>query len=126
MVAAHSQFGLQEYKNFYLTCIQLVASLKEELSQPGKHGRSQTAHLRFLLGYSYFMKTRAELTFLEARKQGITLVDDFNAKEAKMFTADYFKGKALKSANKSLLNFGSWKQIAEFVAGFKDIKISSV
>jgi len=61
-----------------------------------------------LLGYSYYLKARAELTFLEARKQGIKLKDDFSDAEAKMFTAQYFKKKATKSIESSLIALADW------------------
>jgi len=75
-------------------------------------------HHTFLLGYSYFLKSKAELTFLEARKQGIVLKDDFSAQESQLFTVDYFRGKALKSLNKSAIHFNGWPQVRDYIRDF--------
>jgi hypothetical protein len=53
------------------------------------------------MGYAYFMKARAEVTFREARKQGITLREDFNAKEAELYNAEHFERKAKRSSEES-------------------------
>ncbi len=57
----------QEYKKYYLACIEIVTQLKEEL-RTGVFNRIEKENLTFLLGYGYFMKAKAELTFMEARK----------------------------------------------------------
>ena len=72
--------------------------------------------MTFLLGYTYFMKAKAELTFMEARKQNIVLKEDFSEKESKMFTVEYLKSKAHKSLTKSASNFSQWKEVSDFVA----------
>jgi len=71
----------QEYKKYYLACIEIVTQLKEE-QKTGSFNRVETENLAFLLGYSYFMKANAELTFMEARKQKIVLKEDFSEKES--------------------------------------------
>ena len=57
----------QEYKKYYLSCIEIVTQVKEEL-RTGVFNRIEKENLTFLLGYGYFMKAKAELTFMEARK----------------------------------------------------------
>jgi hypothetical protein len=94
-----------------------VASLKEFLKQPNI-SRLEKEHHTFLLGYSYFLKAKAELTFLEARKQGIVLKDDFSAQESQLFTVVYFHGKAHKSLNKSAIHFNGWPQVRDYIREF--------
>lgn len=50
----------------------------------------QAEDTQFMLGYAYFLKARAEQTFMEARKQGITLKEDFNQQEAQLFNVEHF------------------------------------
>ncbi len=72
-----------------------------------------------MLGYSYFLKAKAELTFREARKQGITLKEDFSEKESELFTIDYFSNKAQKSLSKSVSKFDGWPEVEAFVFDYQ-------
>lgn len=123
ILTAHAQFQNQEYKNYYLTTIQLVASLKQELAK-SSHTRVETENFSFLLGYAYYLKARAEHTFLEARKQGITLKEDFSAEESNLFTAAHFKEKALKSSGKSISLFEGNPELRAFTQALI-VKINS-
>ena len=110
---------VQEYKNFYLACIGLVTKLKQELILLAFNGNiSKTDNAKYVLGYSYYLKAKAEFTFFEARKQGITLKDDYSNQETKMFNAGYFKTKVLKSCQKSIEAFEGWKEVQQHVQSF--------
>jgi hypothetical protein len=61
------------------------------------------------------LKARAEHTFLEARKLGIKLKEDFSTEESKLFTAAHFKAKALKSASKSIALLNGYPELKAFV-----------
>ena len=91
-----------------------MTQLKAQLSG-SSFNRVEREHQMFLLGYTYYMKAKAELTFMEARKQNIVLKEDFSEKESKMFTVEYFKAKATRSLAKSTNNFKLWKDVAEYV-----------
>ena len=67
----------------------------------GPSSRGEIERFHFMLGYAYFLKCRAELTFMEARKQGITLKEDFNMQESSLFNVEYFLKKAKTSIQKS-------------------------
>ncbi len=64
------------------------------------------------------MKAKAELTFMEARSQGIVLKEDFSQQESVMFNMEHFKKKAGKSAKKSADCFQGWTDIAAFIKEF--------
>ena len=72
-----------------------------------------------MLGYSYFLKAKAELTFREARKLGITLKEDFSEKESELFTINYFSNKAQKSLVKSAAKFEGWPDVKAFVCEYQ-------
>ena len=59
---AHVMYANQEYKRYYLACIEMVTTLKQQSL------RGDSEAWRFKMGYAYFMKARAEVTFREARK----------------------------------------------------------
>lgn len=78
-------------------CIGLVAGAKA----------SQTASWQ--LAYAYYLKAFAEMTFLSARKMGITLKEDFDATEGD-FGVQHFTKKAsmnLKKCRRALVGFGA-------------------
>ena len=55
----------------------------------------------YALAYAYYLKAFAECTFLAARRQGITLAEDFDTEEdGQAFDADYFRKKARTSLRK--------------------------
>lgn len=68
-------------------CIGLVAGAKA----------SQGASWQ--LAYAYYLKAFAEMTFLSARKLGVTLKEDFDKFEGD-FNAEFFKRKASTSLAK--------------------------
>lgn len=114
IMEATLQFQSQEYKKYYLSCIQLVAQLKKDI---GSVDQSERDRVEFLLGYAYYLKARAEITFMEARKQGITLKEDFSAEESKLFTAQHFKTKALRSLTKGSTLLKAWPEVKAFLDG---------
>ena len=55
-----------------------------------------------MLGYAYYLKAFAECTFMAARKQGITLQEDFDEEaDADSFDFTFFLSKAKTSLSKS-------------------------
>jgi hypothetical protein len=120
VLLAQTLYSLKEFKNYYLKCIELVTSLKSESKRATSHGRVDAEHLRFLLGYCYFMKALAETTFLQARKQGIMLKEDFGPQESQFFNSEYFKAKAEKSLMKASLHLEGWPEFRDFVISVKD------
>lgn len=74
-----------------------MASLERELRE--QHHKSEG--LNFLLGYSYYLKAVAENIFLQARRQGIVLTEDFAGAEANTFNEQYFQQKSAKSLGKA-------------------------
>jgi hypothetical protein len=94
---ALSLYAQQSYKEYYLLCIGLVAGAKA----------SQAANWQ--LAYAYYLKAFAEMTFLSARKMGVTLKEDFDATEGD-FNAKHFAEKAmssLKKCRRALISSGS-------------------
>ena len=56
----------------------------------------------YSLAYSYYLKAFAECTFLAARKQGITLAEDFDTEEdGQLYDAAFFGRKARSSLAKA-------------------------
>lgn len=110
VIRALAQYAQQEYKEYYLSCIKLVTQLKQERFLQQASPAEADANT-YLLGYAYYLKARAEHTFLEARKQGIRLKEDFSDQESKMFTADYFKTKAARSCDKSKRALAAWPEL---------------
>ena len=83
---ALSQYTQQAYKEFYLLCIGLVAGAKALQSD-------------WQLAYAYYLKAFAEMTFLNARKLGVTLKEDFDPSEGD-FGEKFFQLKAKTSISK--------------------------
>ena len=77
----------------------------------------------FALAYAYYLKAFAECTFLAARRQGITLAEDFDTEDdGQAFDADYFRKKARSSLAKAGLacwqardSDGQLKQAIDFM-----------
>ena len=56
----------------------------------------------YTLAYAYYLKSFAECTFLAARRQGITLAEDFNTEaDSQVYSADFFRTKATTSIQKA-------------------------
>jgi hypothetical protein len=84
---ALSLYTQQAYKQYYLVTMGLVAGCKAT-----KNG---TAESYWTLGYAYYLKAFAEMTFLAARKLGVVLQEDFKASEGEgEFNLEYFRIKA--------------------------------
>lgn len=79
---ALSLYALQEYKKYYITTIGLVAGAKTILDE------SQQGY--WVLAYCYYLKAFAEMTFLAARKQNISLKEDFEQQEELEFDLAFF------------------------------------
>ena len=57
----------------------------------------------YALAYAYYLKAFAECTFLAARKQGITLREDFDDEEdGQVYDLAYFQRKSAASLDKAL------------------------
>ncbi len=94
---ALSLYSQQSYKEYYLLCIGLVAGAKA----------SQGASWQ--LAYAYYLKAFAEMTFLSAKRMGVTLKEDFDASEGE-FDAKYFQTKAsssLMKCKRALITMGA-------------------
>ncbi len=88
---AVSLYGAQEYSQFYLACLGLVAGAKQgDVSQ-------------WNLAYAYYLKAVGEMTFLMAKRQNVKLKDDFTQAEDK-YNVDFFAYKARTSLTKCLNN----------------------
>ena len=120
VLLAQTLYSLKEFKNYYLKCIELVTSLKSENKRASSQDRVEAEHQRFLLGYCYFMKALAETTFLQARKQGIMLKEDFGPQESQFFNSEYFKAKAEKSLIKASFYLEGWPEFRDFVVSVKE------
>jgi len=60
-----------------------------------KSTKNGTTESYWTLGYAYYLKAFAEMTFLAARKLGIVLQEDFKASEGEAdYNLDYFRTKA--------------------------------
>ena len=68
-----------------------------------------------MLGYAYYLKTCAEYTFLQARKQAVTLEEDFNEEEGKTYNMEYFETKTKKHFEKSNEIFKNYPEAAKFL-----------
>jgi hypothetical protein len=79
-----------------LITIGLVAGSKSQLDE--------TPEGYWNLGYSYYLKAFAEMTFLAARKQGVVLQEDFSKNvDGDGFNLEFFKRKAQTSLEKCQL-----------------------
>lgn len=97
-ILALFHYGQQAYKQFYLTSIGLVAACKAIVDKLAGHSKRQ-AH--FNLGYAYYLKAFAEATFLAARRQGLTLQEDFKGEvDAEDYKEAYFFRKVNSSLRK--------------------------
>lgn len=60
-----------------------------------KATKNGTAESYWTLGYAYYLKAFAEMTFLAARKLGVVLQEDFKVSEGEgEFNLEYFRTKA--------------------------------
>ena len=96
---ALSQYAAQEYKQYYLVCLGLVAGAKASTDSNGWN-----------LAYAYYLKAFAEMTFLMAKRKGIKLVDDFSQAEG-TYDLQFFTRKASTSLNKCLINLNQVGEI---------------
>lgn len=106
-LAALGLYASQSYKMFYVETIGLVAGCKAKVTEANKvlggegASQGQTRADYFMMAYAYYLKAFAESTFLAARRQGLTLQEDFADEEnAEMYDLSYFTRKAKKSIGK--------------------------
>lgn len=84
-------YASQDYKQYYLTCLGLVAGAKT--------AEASSWHL----AYAYYLKAFAEMTFLVAKRSGLKLKDDFTAADGN-YDEQFFTTKASTSLRKCLTN----------------------
>ena len=103
VVVALGLYAQQAYKEFYLTAMGLVAGSKTQVEKM-KDAMLSSAKQQtyYALAYCYYLKAFAECTFLAARRQGITLAEDFdNEEDGQVYDSVFFQKKAQSSLSKA-------------------------
>jgi len=124
VIVALGLYAQQAYKQFYLTALGLVAGSKTQVEKMKDSIGDAKQQAYYSVAYSYYLKAFAECTFLAARKQGITLAEDFDTEDdGQVYDAAYFTRKAQSSlgkANKALWHArdtsGELKQAIDFLS----------
>ena len=98
IVDALIMYEMKEYKNYYLACIDLVTQAKFQGDC-------------WLQGYCYYMRAAGLDTFLEARKRGVVLQDDFEEKERQEFNEEWLQKKREKDLQKAKEGMGMMPNI---------------
>ena len=96
-------FAQQAYKQFYLTALGLVAGSKTQIEKMKEMVLGEAKlQAYYTLAYAYYLKAFAECTFLAARRQNITLAEDFDTEEdGQSYDQDFFRKKARTSLAKA-------------------------